>query len=157
MADTLSTTSTAAIPSFIATTSKKIKDLIIKDGQLIFIRDVGRIAFDFKGVRTFYNQIIELDTDEDRANLSEPISGGYYFVIGTAVLWRYDNGWCQLTTPPNEILFIGTEMPELGKQNTLYVNKEKRVLSVWDEETQKFIHVSNYADVLSADDIRALF
>lgn len=145
------------ILSFCATVSDKVKDLVIKDGQLIFIHDEGRIALDYKGKRTFYNQIIELEAEQERLNLSEPINGKYYFIIETAVLWRYYNGWQQLTTAPDEIIFIGTEMPELGKPKTLYVDKENREISVWDEEQSEYLKVSNYTGTISVEEISALF
>ena len=59
-------TTTKSVMSLIATTSSRIRELVIKDGQLIFIQDLGRIAFDFKGQRVFYNQIVELDTEAER-------------------------------------------------------------------------------------------
>ena len=93
MADT---TSTKSIMSLIATTSSRIRDLIIKDGQLIFIQDLGRIAFDFKGKRVFYNQIVELNTEAERLALESPLDG-YYFVIDSACLWFYQSGWIQIT------------------------------------------------------------
>ena len=151
------TNSVATILSLCATTSEKIKDLVIKDGQLIFIHDAGRIAMDYKGKRTFYNQVVELETDKERENLSDATNGKYYFVIETAVFWRYFNGWIQLTTNPEEILFIGTEMPELGQPKVLYVNKEKREISVWDEDENKYLEVSNYTDSISNNDIMSLF
>jgi hypothetical protein len=42
---------TQKVMRLIATNSNKIRNLTIKDGQLIFIQDLGRIAFDFKGKR----------------------------------------------------------------------------------------------------------
>ena len=115
--------STKNILSLIATSSSRIKDLVIKDSQLIFIQDLGRIAFDFKGKRVFYNQIVELQTETERAKLDSPLSG-YYFVIDTAVLWFYQDGWMQITGRPQEVVSIGVELPELGqaKDNILYVN-----------------------------------
>ena len=62
MADTTS----KSVLKLIATTSSKIRDLVIENGQLIFIQDLGRIAFDFKDKRVFYNQIVELDTEAER-------------------------------------------------------------------------------------------
>ena len=59
-------TTTKSILSLVATNSSRIRDLVIKDGQLIFIQDLGRIAFDFKGQRVFYNQIVELNTEKGR-------------------------------------------------------------------------------------------
>lgn len=138
------------ILSVIATTASRVKDLVIKNGQLIFVQDVGRIAFDFNGKRVFYNQIIELDTEHERSSLSSP-SYGYYFIIETAVLWFYDDKWTQVTTQPEEIMFIGTEMPSLGKQNTLYVDKTNKEISVWDETTNGYIVVADKTDITDVD------
>lgn len=145
------------IMSFCATVSDKVKDLVIKDSQLIFIYDEGKIALDYNGKRTFYNQIIELETETERQNLSEPINGKYYFVIEKAVLWRYYNGWKQITTSPEDFIFIGTELPELGHPQTLYVNKETGEISVWDETQAKYLKVSNYTDTISVEYISTLF
>lgn len=45
----------------VTTTSDKIEALGIKDGQLIFVQDKERIAFDFNGARVFYDHSDELD------------------------------------------------------------------------------------------------
>lgn len=140
----------------IATSSSRIKDLVIKDGQLIFIQDLSRIAFDFKGKRVFYNQIVELNTDAERTDLESPLNG-YYFVIDTATLWFYQDGWLQITERPEEIVCIGVELPELGQAKTLYVDKDEQVISVWDEETQQYIDVSNYTHEVTYTDIENLF
>jgi hypothetical protein len=142
--------------SLIATNSSRIRDLVINDGQLIFIQDLGRIAFDFKGKRVFYNQIVKLDTDLERINLESPLSG-YYFVIDTACLWFYQDGWIQITEKPQEIIFIGTELPTLGQQGKLYVDVGNKEISVWDEETNKYMTVSNYIEEVSSQDIEDLF
>lgn len=149
-------TTTKSVMSLIATTSSKIRDLIIKDGQLIFIQDLGRIAFDFKGQRVFYNQIVELDTEADRLALESPLDG-YYFVIDSACLWFYQSGWIQITEKPKEILFVGTELPQLGQQGKLYVDIDDREISVWDEKTESYITVSNYTAEVTKDDIESLF
>ena len=147
--------------TIVATTSDRVKDLIIKDGQMVFIQDKGRIAFDFKGKRVFYNQITELATEQERSNLSAPVYG-YYFVIETAILWLYSDGWTQITTSPEEKIFIGVELPELGqaKTGTLYVNKAEKEISVWDEDTNKYIVVADATDdvnTVTNEDIDALF
>lgn len=141
--------------SICATTGSRLSDLVIKDGQLIFVRDKHRIAFDFKGKRTFYNQIEEVATEEERVGLV-PEEGLFYFVIDTAVLWTYRNGWIQLTTPPQEILFIGVELPELGSNNTLYVDKTGGI-SVWDDDTRKYVTVADKSAAISEEEIAALF
>lgn len=147
------------ILSICVTTSERVKDLAIKDRQLIFCRDKGKIAFDFGGTRNFYNQIDELSTDKERELLESPVNGKYYFVIDTAVLWTYQDGWIQLTTPPEEILFIGTTLPELGQANTLYVNKQEKTISIWDSNTQKYDVVANKTEYefASNEDIDSLF
>lgn len=45
----------------VATTSEKIDSLGVKDGQLIFVQDKGKVAFDLNGTRIFYDNSIELD------------------------------------------------------------------------------------------------
>jgi hypothetical protein len=140
----------------IATSSSRIKDLVIRDNQLIFIRDVGRIAFDSKGKRVFYNQIVELETEADRLALVNPI-GGYYFVIGSACLWFYKDGWIQITERPEEIVFIGVELPELGQEGKIYIDTDDREISVWDDENDRYITVSNYTEEVSVSEIDALF
>ena len=45
----------------VATTGDKIDSLGVKDGQLIFVQDEGKLAFDFNGERVFYDHSDELD------------------------------------------------------------------------------------------------
>ena len=155
MADT---NTTKSIMSLIATSSSRIRDLVIKDGQLIFIQDLGRIAFDFKGKRVFYNQIVEINTEAERLALDSPLDG-YYFVIDSACLWFYKNGWNQITEKPKEIIFIGVELPELGQKNKLYVSTEdgKECVSVWDEHSEKYKVVANRTYSMTSEEVIALF
>ena len=44
----------------VATTGNKIDSLDVKDGQLIFVQDEGKLAFDFNGDRVFYDHSDEL-------------------------------------------------------------------------------------------------
>ena len=149
-------TTVKSVMSLVATTSSRIRDLVIKDGQLIFIQDLGRIAFDFKGKRVFYNQIVELNTEGERQALESPLAG-YYFVVDSACLWFYQDGWFQITEKPDEIVFIGVELPELGQNNKLYVDTDDREISVWDEESNQYIVVSNYTQEVTNEDIEDLF
>ena len=146
------------ILSLIVTSSSRVRDLVIKDGQLVFIQDLGRIAFDYKGKRTFYNQIVELQTEAERIMLDSP-SSGYYFVIGTAVLWFYQDGWTQITGRPEEIVSIGVELPELGqaKDNVLYVNKAEKEIAVFDNASNEYIIVSDCTNEVTDADIESLF
>ena len=149
-------TTTKSVMSLIATTSSRIRDLVIKDGQLIFIQDLGRIAFDFKGQRVFYNQIVELNTEVERLALDSPLNG-YYFVIDSACLWFYQDSWIQITEKPQDIIFIGTELPQLGQEQKLYIDIDDREISVWDDDTDKYITVSNYTEEVTTADIENLF
>lgn len=142
--------------SLVATSSSKIRDLVIKNGQLIFIQDLGRIAFDFNDTRVFYNQIVELDTDAERLALDSPLSG-YYFVIGTGVLWSYQDGWIQITSKPEQILFVGTELPTLGQENKIYVDVDDKEISVWDEATRQYIVVASHREEITDEQIESLF
>lgn len=148
-------TTVKKVLSVCATTGSRLSDLVIKDGQLIFVQDKHRIAFDFKGKRVFYNQIEEIATEEEREGI-DPEEGVFYFVVNTAVLWTYRGKWIQLTTPPQDVIFIGVELPELGSANILYVNKSGYI-SVWDEDSKDYITVANKSDSISESDIVALF
>ena len=151
-------TTIKSIMSLIATSSSRIKDLVIKDGQLIFIQDLGRIAMDFKGKRVFYNQIVELETESARLTLDDPLSG-YYFVIDTATLWFYQDGWIQITEKPKEVISIGVELPELGqaKEGMLYVNKAEREIAIFDSASNEYVIVSDYTKEVTDEDIEELF
>jgi hypothetical protein len=157
MADT--TLNVSPVLSVCATLGERVKELTIKDGQLIFVQDKHKIAFDFNGKRRFYNQIEELSTELDRTSLLAPISGMYYFVIETAVLWTYQGKWIQITSKPEEIVFIGTEMPELGKAQTLYVTTADGAenISVWDESLNGYKVVADKTQEVSDEDIEKLF
>lgn len=149
-------TNKAPLEKVIATTSAKVKEIPIGNGQILFIQDRHRIVLDFNGKRTFYNQITELDTEYDRQNLSEP-SYGYYFCIDSAVLWFYNTEWIQITDKPNEVIFVGVELPELGQENKLYVNKADKYVSVWDKDTESYVTVADYNEEATNEDVLSLF
>lgn len=142
----------------VATNSSRIRELPIQDGQLVFLQDVGRIAFDFKSKRVFYNQIVELETEAERITLENPLDG-YYFVIGSACLWFYKDGWIQITEKPEEIIHIDVELPQLGqaKENTLYVNKADKEIAVFDSTANDYVVVSDKTNDVTDEDINSLF
>ena len=90
--------------------------------------------------------------------LDSPLDG-YYFVIDSACLWFYKDGWVQITEKPKEILFIGTELPQLGqaKGNMLYVNKAEKEIAVFDSALNDYMVVSNYTNEVTDADIENLF
>lgn len=142
--------------SVIVTTKGRVRELPIKDGQLVFVRDGHRIAFDYGGKRVFYNQIVELATEQERLSVS-PVEGEFYFVIDTAVLWRYETEWVQLTNTPEEIIFIGTKMPELGSAKKIYVNKKASNISIWDDELQDYSVVGEKTNAIPDEEIKEVF
>lgn len=143
----------------VADKSSKLSDFAIGHQQIIFLQDKRKIALDYNGKRTFYNQVEILATDTEREELETPENGVFYFVIGKAMLWFYDSSWIPITTPPQEIVCIGVEFPELGSENTLYVNKKSgsESISVWDTETQSYKYIAGKARVISSSRIDELF
>lgn len=147
-----------AVMSLVATSSSKIRQLTIKNGQLIFIQDVGRIAFDFNNKRVFYNQIVEVENEAERLLMEDPLKG-YYFVIGSGCLWYYNDGWIQITERPESVVCIDVELPQLGqaKEDVLYVDKNKKEIAVFDKDSNGYIVVSDYTNEVTDEDIEALF
>lgn len=152
-------TNVKTVLSACATVGSKLSDLPIKDGQLIFVQDKHKIALDFGGKRVFYNKIEELATENARTSLLAPVAGLFYFVVETAVFWTYRDGWVQLTTPPREVVFFGTELPALGTANILYVDHESKQISIWDDNIKAYVVVADKTNAveMGADDIAALF
>lgn len=148
---------TQTVLSVIGTMKSRLPDISIKDGQLIFIQDVSTIALDLHGKRNFFNQIVELSTDEQRQSLLAPVNGIFYFVVNTAVLWTYQHKWIQITTPPKDIMVIGTQFPQLGVKNTLYINTEDKSISIWDAQSSTYDVVSDKTQAISTEEIQSLF
>ena len=148
----------SSVMSLVATNSPRIRELPIKNGQLIFIQDLGRIAFDYKDTRVFYNQIVELENEVDRLTLDEPLDG-YYFVIGTGCLWFYKDGWMQITERPANVVQIDVELPQLGQaeEGVLYVNKADKEIAIFDSASNEYIIVSDYTNEVTDADIENLF
>lgn len=145
------------IMSVVATTASRLPDLSIKNGQLIFIKDKQKIALDLNDKRIFYNQIVVLQTETERASLLAPISGLFYFVIENAVLWMYEQQWIQITTPPEEIVFIGASIPELGNNRTVYIDTSAKTISVWDSDLEEYSVVADKTESISSEEILQLF
>ena len=143
----------------VADQSSKLSDFAIGHQQIIFLQDKRKIALDYNGKRTFYNQIEILQTEAERKELTDPSQGLFYFVIGTATLWFYDTTWISITTPPQEIVFIGDVLPEIGIENTIYINKEENneYVAIWDNENKRYRTIAKNHDVISEEDIASLF
>ena len=58
---------------------------------------------------------------------------------------------------PESFLCIDVELPQLGQENKLYINKAEQDISVWDDETDEYIKVANYTMEVTDEDILNLF
>lgn len=70
------------------TTSDRLDQLPIEDGQIIFVADVRTIYMDMKSKRVSYSTIFVFADDEERLAMTDPAQG-FYFVESTNVVWRY--------------------------------------------------------------------
>lgn len=129
---------TMPILSVLTTVKSKLSDLAIKDGQLIFIRDKQEIALDYDGNRKIYKQIEELATESDRTSILAPVTGRYYFVVETSVLWTYQDGWVQITTPPKDVSAAEKAAKDyadaLSKRVTGSVDEDGNYIIMFDEQ-----------------------
>lgn len=129
---------TTAVMSVIATVNSKLANLPVEDGQLIFVQDQQTIALDFGGKRKLYAQIEELATEETRTSLLAPVTGRYYYVMDPPVLWRYqENGWVQITTPPEDLTAVEKAAKDyadtLSKRVTGSVDDDGNFIITFDE------------------------
>lgn len=141
----------------VATDREHVGSIVPTDGQIVLVQDAAMVCFDYDGKRTFYHDIITLDTEAERVALENPIDGKVYFIIDTAILWSYNNEWKQLTNKPEDIVCIGVDLPELGKGGTLYVDTTERGISVWDEDAHSYKCVANWCDVAPDGELDDLF
>lgn len=70
---------------FIYTTSNRLNELPIENGQIIFAVDVRTIYMDFRDKRTSFSTIFVFETEEDRLAMENPAEG-FYFVEETTVV-----------------------------------------------------------------------
>lgn len=126
------------------TTSTKLNQIAITDGQIIFLSDENQICLDMKGKRLIYKAIKTFDTDVQRLN-STPIEKTFYFVFETNVMWQYINSqWHQITASDlTPILFYPKEenFPAIGKENRLYYTNEG--IYNWKNSDQEYNLIAN--------------
>ena len=134
----------------IYTVQSKLADLPVKNGQLIFASDTNRICLDFKDKRVIYEQIVTLETDEERSSMLAP-SDLFYFVKDTSILWRYTGGqWVQLTTNPAIHIQYGdstSDFPVVGKEFVLYISNDN--IYRWDDTSTSYKKMTISEDDLS--------
>lgn len=131
-----------AIVNFIYTTSAKLNDLPVEDGQIIFAPDMQTICLDMSGQRFYYQTIKIFETDEERVSTPFPIQG-FYFVQETEVIWRWSGQWIQLTTGKGSVVGGDKEedFPETGEDNALYYTDDG--IFSWKDSTNKYNLIAN--------------
>lgn len=125
------------------TTSSRLSQLPVKDGQLIFVSDTRKVYLDFNGVRVSYSTINSFSTDKERIEYESPAKG-FYFVQGTGVLWNYDASWKQLTPDNLQQIYFGSGVeafPKEGNDKLLYVADDATYK--WDSATKQYLVVAN--------------
>lgn len=131
-----------------ATTSQRLPQLPLLDGQLIFVQDTKSVYFDFNGLRLEYAIISTIESEEKRESLSN-VAEGFYYVEDTNVLWRYKDGWTQITPSNVDFLYFGgvEAFPKVGKKNVLYVADDATYK--WDSTAQEYVVVANKTQWIS--------
>lgn len=109
--------------NFYSIPASKLDLLPVQDGNLIFVRDTRKIYVDAQNKRVEYSSIITLINEEHREKLQALV--GFYYVRETNALWHYDGeSWIALNAQqevPVEFANNTEEIPDEGKENTLYV------------------------------------
>lgn len=54
-------------------------------------------------------------------------------------------------------MVIGTQFPQLGVKNTLYINTEDKSISIWDAQSSTYDVVSDKTQAISTEEIQSLF
>lgn len=129
------------------TKDKYLPQLEVKDGNLIFLSDNGKICLDFNGARYQYDTIQNFKTNADR-EAHALVTTGYYFVEEDNSLWRYSNNNWHRITPENldPIVFGKTlnDFPPTGNPKLLYV--ADKATYKWDSAAEKYIAVANLTE-----------
>ena len=123
-----------AVLEIVSTTSEWLPRLTYKYGQLIFVKDTRQLYYDNLEGRTLYQQMIILETDEQRLKLQNQVSG-LYFTKDKKEIWSWqDNNWFKITNTPSgestkEIEYISDSPTNdmIGKYNVLYIDNSNRM------------------------------
>lgn len=123
-----------AVLEIVSTTSEWLPQLAYKYGQLIFVKDTRQLYFDNLDGRTLYQQMIILETDEQRKSLPNPVSG-LYFTKDKKEIWSFQEGvWYKVSTTPNgsstKVIEYIDESPSenmIGEYNILYIDNSNKM------------------------------
>ena len=132
-----------ATVQFVYTTSAKMNDLPVEDGQIIFVPELSTIAMDLYGQRFYYQMIKSFDTDAQRIATPFPIIG-FYWVEETETLWRWNQRWTKVSSS-NDSSVVEAEkeedFPQEGVSNTLYYTDDG--IYRWKNSSDKYNLIAN--------------
>lgn len=133
-----------AVVKLYRTKSERLPQLPVRNGNIIFVSDTRQICLDADGLRIPYDPIKIFDTEGERAECEEPVTG-FYFVSETNVLWRYaDKAWMQLTPSNLTPIVYGkvlADFPQEGQSDILYVADE--AIYRWDDAAKQYTMAAN--------------
>ena len=132
-----------AIVNFIYTTSARLNDLPVENGQIIFVPDVSTIALDTHGQRSYFQTIRNFETDAERLAMAFPVQG-FYWVEETQTLWRWNSRWTSISASNRSAVIEGektTDFPQTGASNTLYYTDDG--IYNWKNQSNKYNLIAN--------------
>lgn len=88
---------TYTLLSIVTTTNGNLSNLSITNGQLILVRDSRKLYFDYDDKRVAYGPIVDLATEAERTSILAPVTGSFYYVVETNILWTYRGSWVKIT------------------------------------------------------------
>lgn len=112
-----------AVAKFYYTTSDKLQELPVQNGQIIFVPDKNTLCLDMNGQRSYYQTIKTFATDRERLDATNLIKG-FYFVEETSDFWEWKNGWEKTTKSPVVYGSTVASFPARGKEGVLYYSDD---------------------------------
>lgn len=127
--------------SFVVTTSAKLSSLPLKNGQEVYVKDKGKIYYDWDNKRQAYHDIVELATDADRISLESPYTNKLYIVLETFGLWQYKGeSWYPIITEPSVVFVESEGFPTVGSGSKLYVSGTQ--LYKYDINSKSYVEIA---------------
>lgn len=118
-------------------------------GNMIFVQNERKIYIDGTQGRIPYDGMLYFETEEERVRKRNPLPG-FYFVKDERKLWYYaDAEWTCLSggdggeEQEKQIEFSTyDELPAMGEENKLYVDKAGKSLYIWDDSEEDYVQMA---------------
>lgn len=125
------------------TTSAKLNELPVEDGQIIFVPNDKLVCLDMKGQRFRYQALQIYTTNSERLS-DDSMTIGMYYVKETNVLWYWDGKWTQITPSFLSPVFYGIsvqEFPQSGIEGNLYFTDDG--IYNWKNQLSRYNLIAN--------------